>query len=110
MKGTDEQSYYCSSDVIGDEDDNEPITGTDYANYWTEFSDDDDDGAEFEEDKEYLAAGNAWIFLTNDYSNADGDSAYIEYVAYLQSGVSDKPEYYDAPFVEAFTTLLAAYR
>ena len=107
VKGSDGNSYYCSADVTGAAA-NTPITGASYATYWTQFSTDDDDGIDFETGKSYKADQTANVLFTNQYSNADGDSAYIEYLAYVQAGVSDVPALYPQDFVEAFVTLLAS--
>jgi len=106
VKGSDGQSYYCSANVTGAAA-NTPITGASYATYWTLFSTDDDDGMDFETGKAYKYNQTGKILLSNELSNADGDAAYIEYLAYTQAGVSDMPAYYDQHFVEAFVTLLA---
>ena len=106
VKGSDDQAYYCSTDVTGIAA-TTPITGASYATYWTLFSTDDDDGVDFETTKAYKADQTGKILLSNELSNADGDAAYIEYLAYTQAGVSDMPAYYDQHFVEAFVTLLA---
>jgi len=106
VKGSDGQAYYCSADVTGAAA-NTPVTGASYATYWTLFSTDDDDGVDFETGKAYKYNQTGKILLSNELSNADGDAAYIEYLAYAQDGVSDKPAYYDQHFIEAFVTLLA---
>ena len=106
VAGSDGNSYYCSSFVTGAAA-NLPITGDDYATYWTQFSTDDDDGTTWETGKAYKSEQTGKILLSNELSNADGDAAYIEYLAYAQDGVSDKPAYYDQHFIEAFVTLLA---
>jgi len=107
VKGSDGQAYYCSADVTAAAA-NTPITGASYATYWTLFSTDEDDGMDFETGKSYKADQTANVLFTNQYSNADGDSAYIEYLAYVQAGVSDVPALYPQDFVEAFVTLLAS--
>jgi len=108
VKGTDGQAWYCKSNHIAAAATNKPITGTNYTDYWTLFNTDDDYGADWETGKTYKSAQSGPVLLTNSYSNSDGDSAYIEYLAYVLAGVSDVPTYYDQGFIEAFTTLLAS--
>lgn len=107
VKGTDDQAYYCKVAVTGAAA-NRPITGASYASYWALFNTDDAYGADWESGHAYKSAQTGRLLLANEYSNDDDDSAYIEYVAYSATGVSDIPTHYDQPFIEAFTTLLAA--
>lgn len=107
--GDDGNSYYCSTShtSVDNASDGQP-TDDDGDGNWTQFSSDDDDGATWEAGKAYLNDTSSFLLLTNDLSNADGDSAYIEYIGYLQGGFADDPNYYDDNFIEAFTSLLAA--
>lgn len=49
------------------------------------------------------ADDDAFILATNNYTNADGDSAFIKYI-----WDNDDPNMYSPLFIEAFTTLLAS--
>ena len=111
VKGTDDQAYYCTADVAG-ADANEPITGASYASYWALFNTDDSYGADFETGRAYKksqASHSGKLLLAKEVSNSDGDSAFIEYLAYALAGVGDIPTYYNQHFIDAFTTLLASY-
>lgn len=109
VKGSDGQAYYCDTahTSVDDSADGQPPDDDGDAN-WTLFSTDDDDGADHEFGRAYQSAQTGKLLLCNDYSNEDGDSAYIEYIAYVTAGVGDMPQYYDEDFIEAFTTLLAS--
>jgi len=107
VKGTDEQSWYCKTDHTAAAA-NKPITGADYATYWTLYNTDDSYGADWVSGWSYKASQDGKLLAANSYSNLDGDSAYIEYLAYIQAGISDKPAYYPNAFKNAFCTRLAA--
>ena len=104
--GTDDQAYKCIVNVTAS-DDTKPITGT-WSTNWELYNTDGSYGATWVEDWDYKAAASGHLLATNDYSNTDGDSAYIEYLAYVQAGISDKPEYYTQAFRQAFAVRLAA--
>ena len=108
VAGDDGTSYYCDTahTSVDDSSDGQPADDDGNGN-WTQFSTDDDDGATWEAGKDYKASQTGKILLSNELSNADGDAAYIEYIAYAQAGVSDMPDCYDQHFIEAFVTLLA---
>lgn len=113
VSGSDDKAYYCILDHTGSAD-KTPITGASYATYWSLY-DEDDIGATYVVGKAYKASQSGHVLVTNAYSNvptetvdSDIDSAYIEYLAYVQAGISDKPEYYPEYFVNAFCIRLAA--
>jgi len=131
--GSDSKTYRCSASHTSATATNKPVTGTDYDDFWALFSssatdgaawanttayiagavfpyirllkqtDEDDRTAEFDCQEVTNADQSGKILLTNDYSNSDGDSAYIEYIAYV-----DAPILYPPLFVDAFATLLAS--
>lgn len=105
--GTDSKTYYCKANGSGVAA-NKPITGGTWSTYFALFNADDAYGVDWEDNKAYLAASELKLLLSNNYSNANGDGAFIEYVAYLATGVGDKPDHYDEHFIQAFTTLLAS--
>uniref|UniRef100_A0A6M3KBI2 Uncharacterized protein n=1 Tax=viral metagenome TaxID=1070528 RepID=A0A6M3KBI2_9ZZZZ len=114
VEGSDEQAYYCKLLHTSTTDD-EPITGTNWETYWTLYDEDGTLGAPWIESWAYKASQSGNLLATSDYSNdpsttVDGgiDSAYIEYLAYVQAGISDKPLYYPESFKNAFCTRLAA--
>jgi hypothetical protein len=104
--GTDDEVYYCST-AHTSASATKPITGANYATYWTEESTDEYTGADWETGKAYVASESGKLLFTNHYSNDDRDSAYIEYLQYAQSGVSDDPDKYPDYFKHALATLLA---
>lgn len=107
VKGTDDQAYYCILDHTSAAA-NKPITGASYATNWSLFDDDGDFGATWEAGHAYKASETGKLLLAKEYSNVDGDSAYIKYLAYVAAAIGDIPTLYDQPFIEAFTTLLAS--
>lgn len=107
VQGTDGQAWYCKLDHTAAAA-NKPITGASYATDWALFNTDDDYGAAWESGHAYKATQSGKLLLANEYTNVDGDSAYIEYLAYVAAGIGDMPQYYDEDFIEAFTSLLAS--
>jgi hypothetical protein len=109
VKGDDDQSYYCDTAHVSvdDANDGKPLANDGNGN-WTLFNTDDAYGADWEASRSYRRNSTGHLLLSNDYTNVDGDSAYIEYIGYVQAGFADDPNYYDPDFIEAFTTLLAA--
>ena len=111
VKGTDDQSYYCTADIAEAAATHKPISGATYASFFALFNTDDSYGADFETGRAYKksqASHSGNLILAKQVSNHDGDSAYIEYLAYSPTGVGDIPTYYDDHFIAAFTTLLAS--
>jgi hypothetical protein len=104
VKGSDGLYYYCIANVTGAAL-NTPITGGSYATYWTATT--DYEGIDFEVGRAYKSANSGKILVTNTLSNNDGDSAYIEYLAYVQGGISDDPTKYPEGFKNAMATRLA---
>jgi len=109
VAGSDDQSYYCDTDhtSVDDSSDGQPPDDDGDGN-WTLYTTDESDGAEWAEDVAYLSDATGWMLATNDYSNEDGDSAYISYLAYVQAAFADEPAYYPEAFKNAFATRLAA--
>lgn len=107
VKGTDDQAYYCILDHTSAAA-NKPITGASYATNWSLFDADVNFGATWESGHAYKSDQTGKLLLAKEYSNVDGDSAYIKYLAYAVTGVGDQPLLYDQPFIEAFTTLFAS--
>ena len=107
VKGTDGRAWYCKLAHTAAAA-NKPITGASYTDDWALFNADGDYGADWESGKAYKTTQSGKLLLANDYTNEDGDSAYIEYMVYVVTGVADMPQYYDEDFIEAFTTLLAS--
>ena len=113
VTGDDDQTYYCSSDHTSASA-NEPVSGADYATYWTLY-DTDDIGADWITGWSYKSSETGRLLVTNDYSNSpsetvdnDYDSAYIKYIPYQQGEINDEPEHYDEFFSNAFATRLGA--
>jgi len=113
VSGTDDQTYYCISAHTAAAA-NKPITGANYATYWSLY-DEDDYGADWISGWSYKSSQTGFLLVTNDYSNEpsetvddDIDSAYIEYIPYVQGGINDEPQYYDEDFKNAFATLLGS--
>ena len=107
VAGTDDEVYVCATSHTSATA-TKPITGASYSTYWTEDSSDEYSGADWESGKAYTADTDGKLLVTNDYSNADGDSAYIEYIPYTQAGINDDPDQYSEPFKHALATLLAS--
>ncbi len=113
VTGDDDQTYYCSlahTSATADE----PITGTNYALYWTLY-DVDDIGADWVTAWAYKSSQTGRLLVTNEYSNdpsetvdSDYDSAYIKYIPYIQAEINDEPAYYSEDFANAFATRLGA--
>lgn len=111
---TDDQSYYCSANHTAAAAD-KPISGANYASYWTLYSTDGSYGATWVSGTAYKYNRTAKMLATNVLTDDAGSSAYIRYVAYVQTsadgatpGRSDQPLYYPEAFKEAFATRLAA--
>lgn len=107
VKGTDDKAYYCILDHTSAAA-NKPITGASYATNWSLFDADVNFGATWEAGHAYKASETGKLLLAKEYSNVDGDSAYIKYLAYVATAIGDIPTLYDQGFIEAFTTLLAS--
>ncbi len=114
VTGDDDQSYYCDTNHISvdDSSDGQPLADDGDGN-WTLFNADGTMGATWEESKAYKSDETGKLLVAQEYSNADGDSAYIEYLGYTQTtdaanGFADVPSLYDEHFVDAFTTLFAS--
>jgi len=108
--GTDGYAYYCSTAHLSadDTDDGQPPDDDGDGN-WTLYSDEDASlGAQWAEEVAYLTANTAWMLGSNDFSNDDGDSAYIKYSGYVQAAFADEPAYYPEEFKNAFACRLAA--
>lgn len=107
VKGTDEQAWKC---IVAHTaaDSNKPVTGVDYATYWELYNTDDAYGADWVSGWAYKASQSGQLLATNDYSNLAGDSAYIWYLAYVQEGISDKPQFYPKTFKQALAVWLAS--
>jgi hypothetical protein len=106
VKGTDSQAWYCSADHTAASD-NKPITGASYATYWTLYNTDETYGADWTTGWSYKSAQDGKLLAANHYSNDDDDSAYIEYIPYVQAGINDKPLHYTDEFKRAFAVRLA---
>jgi len=113
VTGTDEQTYYCTVAHTASAA-TKPVTGADYASYWSLY-DADDIGAEWQSGWSYKASETGFLLATNEYSNdpsatvdSDIESAYIEYIPYAQAGINDEPQYYTEHFKNAFCTRLGA--
>jgi hypothetical protein len=113
VEGTDGNVYYCKVNHTS-ADANEPITGASYATNWTLDATDALTGAEWASGVAYKASGTGSLLATDTLTNAAGTSAYIKYIAYVQTtnagvaGRSDQPAYYPESFKAAFATRLAA--
>ena len=107
--GTDDQAYYCSTThtSVDDSSDGQPPDDDGDEN-WTLYNTDGSLGAAWAAGVAYKTGATGWLLATNDYSNTDGDSAYIEYLAYVQAAFADMPQYYPENFSNAFATRLAA--
>lgn len=113
VNGTDDQTYYCSTAHTGASE-YKPITGASYADKWSLY-DADKIGVDYVIGWSYKASQSGKLLVTNEYSNdpsttvdGDIDSAYIQYIPYVQAGINDKPEYYPEHFANAFCTRLGA--
>ena len=111
--GSDDQTYYCSVAHTGAVA-TKPITGANYATVWALY-DEGALGAAWREDWAYKASQTGRLLLAVAYSNnpsatVDGsiDSAYIEYIPYVQAAINDEPDYYSEDFANAFATRLGA--
>ena len=105
--GTDDQAWKCIVAHTAAAA-NKPITGASYTTNWELYNTDKSFGATWVTAWSYKASQDGRLLLTNEYSNADGDSAYIEYLAYAYAGISDKPLYYPDAFKRAFAVRLAS--
>jgi len=115
VAGSDDQAYYCNTDhtSVDDTADGQPPDDDGDGN-WTLYSTDGSLGAAWAEDVAYEYDSTGFMLATNDLTNADGNSAYIRYIAYVQTtalgvaGRSDQPVYYPESFKNALATRLAA--
>lgn len=113
--GGDDQAYYCDTDHTSADDssDGQPPDDDGDEN-WTLYNTDGSYGAAWAAGVAYENDSTGPMLATNTLTNTDGDSAYIQYVAYTQTtnlgvaGRSDQPQYYPAAFANAFATRLAA--
>lgn len=112
VKGSDDQAYYCSV-AHTSASATKPITGADYATKWALYDEDGDLGAAHVSGWSYKASQTGRLLLTNEYSNDPSttvdssiDSAFIEYIPYVQGGINDEPAYYDEDFKNALATAL----
>jgi len=109
VTGDDDQAYYCSTShtSVDDTDDGQPSDDDGEGN-WTLYNTDGGLGATWAEAVDYKAAATGKMLATNALTNIDGDAAYIKYLAYVQAGRSDQPQYYPEAFSNALATRLAA--
>lgn len=116
VKGSDDQAYYCDTahTSVDDSSDGEP-PDDDGSGNWTLYDEDGSLGAEWLAGKAYKASESGVLIAANEYSNDPSTtvdsstySAYIRYLAYVQAGISDKPQFYTPAFKEAFSVRLAA--
>jgi len=114
VAGTDDQAWKCILDHDA-ANANKPITGDDYATYWTLYDVAAGLGADWVTGWSYKAAQAGRLLATNTYSNSpsatvDGSiqSAYIQYIPYVQAGINDLPQYYTPEFKQAFAVRLAS--
>jgi hypothetical protein len=107
--GSDDNVYYCSTahTSVDDSSDGQPPDDDGDSN-WTLDSTELMDGATWQEDVSYLADGTGPMLAGSVLNNDAGTGAYIRYVAYVQAGRSDQPQYYPEAFINAFATRLAA--
>lgn len=107
--GSDDQAYYCSNDhtSVDDASDGQPPDDDGNGN-WTLYNADGGLGASWAASVAYKTGATGKMLATNALSDDDGDSAYIQYLAYVQAGRSDRPQDYPEAFVNAFATRLAA--
>jgi hypothetical protein len=105
--GTDDQAWKC---IVAHTaaDANKPITGASYATYWELYDTDSAYGAAWVANWAYKASESGLLLATSDYSNTAGDSVYIKYLAYVQAGISDKPQFYSPEFKRAVAVRLAS--
>lgn len=106
VAGTDDQAWKCIVEHTASTDD-KPITGANYATNWELYNTDGGYGAAWVNEWEYKAAQSGKLLATGEYSNDDGDSAYIEYIPHVQAGINDKPQYYTDEFKLAVAVRLA---
>ncbi|KKL62755.1 hypothetical protein LCGC14_2182030 [marine sediment metagenome] len=105
--GTDNQSWKCKVAHTA-ADANKPTTGVDYLTNWELFNTDPLFGATWVSGWAYKTSQDGKLLATSNYSNSDGDSAYIQYIPYVQAGINDKPEFYPDEFKRAFAVRLAS--
>lgn len=111
--GSDDQAYVCSADHTSATS-TKPVSGADWATKWTLYSTDGSLGATWAASVAYKVNRTAFMLASNTLTNEDGDSAYIRYLAYVQTtsggtaGRSDQPQYYPESFKNALATRLAA--
>jgi len=113
--GTDDQAYYCDTDhtSVDNASDGQPPDNDGDGN-WTLYDEDGSLGAAWAEAVAYENDSTGFLLASNDLTNEDGDSAYIKYLAYVQTtsggtaGRSDQPQYYPESFKAALATRLAA--
>ncbi len=107
VKGSDEKAWKCKLAHTAASA-NKPITGASYLTYWELYNTDDAFGADWVSGWAYKASQSGKLLATNNYSNIAGNSAYIQYLAYVQAGISDKPQFYPPTFKQAVAVLLAS--
>jgi hypothetical protein len=116
VAGSDDQSYYCSTDHTSADDasNGQPPDDDGNAN-WTLYSTDAGYGATWAASVAYENDSTGSMLATNHLTDDAGSSAYIRYVAYVQTssdgttpGRSDQPAYYPGAFKYAFAVRLAA--
>lgn len=113
--GSDDQAYYCdtSHTSVDNTADGQPPDDDGDAN-WTLYDTDGSLGEVWYAGVSYKYSATGLLLATNTLTNTDGDSAYIKYLAYVQTtnagiaGRSDQPAYYPESFKNALATRLAA--
>jgi len=107
--GTDDQAYYCNTNhtSVDDATDGQP-PGDDGDTNWTLYDEDGSLGADWAAGVAYKYQATGHLLATNDLTDEDGESAYIQYLAYVQAARSDEPAYYPENFKNALATRLAA--
>lgn len=113
--GDDDQAYYCDTNhtSVDDTADGQPPDDDGDGN-WTLYSTDGSLGETWYAGVAYKYNATGLFLATNTLTNADGTSAYIKYLAYVQTtsggtaGRSDQPAYYPESFKNALATRLAA--
>lgn len=110
VAGSDGSDYLCgtSHTSVDNSSDGQPPTNDGNVNWSVMAEDDDRDRATWYAGVSYKTSATERLLASNNFGNDAGTGAYIRYLAYVQAGFADKPEFYTEGFRIAFATRLAA--
>lgn len=110
VAGADGSDYLCgtSHTSVDDSSDGQPSDNDGNVNWSVMAADSDRNRAQWYAGVAYKTAASGQLLASNSFSNDNGTSAYIKYLAYIQAAFGDIPARYTEGFKNAFATRLAA--